>query len=153
MKERKLYKAAVYLRLSKGDDDLSVLEKQESNSITNQRLLTMSYIDKHKDLKFVKEYLDDGYTGMNFNRPGLKQMMDDIDDGIIDCIVVKDLSRFGRERIEAGTYLLKTFKEKNVRFIAINDSYDSLTATNSETHVILPKNNLLIFFLKINYFQ
>ena len=138
MKERKLYKAAVYLRLSKGDDDLSVLEKQESNSITNQRLLTMSYIDKHKDLKFVKEYLDDGYTGMNFNRPGLKQMMDDIDDGIIDCIVVKDLSRFGRERIEAGTYLLKTFKEKNVRFIAINDSYDSLTATNSETHVILP---------------
>ncbi|MBR1772320.1 MAG: hypothetical protein IJ749_00305 [Eubacterium sp.] len=58
MKERKLYKAAVYLRLSKGDDDLSVLEKQESNSITNQRLLTMSYIDKHKDLKFVKEYLE-----------------------------------------------------------------------------------------------
>lgn len=138
MKERKLYKAAVYLRLSKGDDDLSVLEKQESNSITNQRLITMSYIEKHSDLKFIKEYLDDGYTGMNFDRPGLKQMMEDIDDGIIDCIVVKDLSRFGRERIEAGTYLLKTFKEKNVRFIAINDSYDSLTASNSETHVILP---------------
>lgn len=136
--KRKKYKAAIYLRLSRNDDDLFVVEKSESNSITNQRMLAMNYIDKHDDIKFVKEYQDDGYTGMNFDRPGLKQMLDDIDQGIIDCIIVKDLSRFGRERIEAGTYLLKTFNEKGVRFIAINDCYDSLTASGSETHIILP---------------
>lgn len=136
--KRKLYKAAIYLRLSKGDDDLRSYEKSESNSITNQRLITMNYIQKQSDIKFVKEYQDDGYTGMNFNRPGLEEMMNDIDAGVINCIIVKDLSRFGRERIEAGTYLLKTFKEKGVRFISVNDCYDSLTASGSETHVILP---------------
>lgn len=136
--KKQLYKAAIYLRLSKGDDDLSSLEKAESNSITNQRLITMSYIENHPEIKFVEEYQDDGYTGMNFDRPGLKRMMEDIDKGRINCIVVKDLSRFGRERIEAGTYLLKTFKEKGVRFVSINDSYDSLTASNSDTHIILP---------------
>ena len=136
--KKQQYKAAIYLRLSKGDDDINALEKAESNSITNQRLITMNYIEKHPEIKFVKEYQDDGYTGMNFDRPGLKKMMEDIDKGKINCIIVKDLSRFGRERIEAGTYLLKTFKEKGVRFISINDSYDSLTASNSDTHIILP---------------
>ena len=136
--KKKIYKAAIYLRLSKGDDDLDVIEKSESNSITNQRLIAQNYIDNHPDIRFVREYQDDGYTGMNFDRPGLKAMMEDIDAGLIDCIIVKDLSRFGRERIEAGTYLLKTFKEKKVRFISINDCYDSLTASSSETHIILP---------------
>ena len=109
----------MYLRLSKGDLDVDGLEKSESNSITNQRMIVESFLKKNPDLKLVDSYIDDGYTGTNFDRPEMKRMMADVDAGKIDCIVVKDLSRFGRERIETGTYIAKTFKAKGIRFIAI----------------------------------
>ena len=136
--EKKIYRTAVYLRLSKGDGDVDGLEKSESNSITNQRAICESFIRKHSDLQLEETYIDDGYTGTNFDRPELKRMMADADAGKIDCILVKDLSRFGRERIETGTYIAKTFKEKGIRFIAINDHYDTLTADGSETHIVMP---------------
>lgn len=97
-----------------------------------------NFLDKNPDLKLVDTYVDDGFTGTNFDRPEMKRMMADVDAGKIDCIVVKDLSRFGRERIETGTYIAKTFKAKGIRFIAINDHYDTLTADGSETHIVMP---------------
>ena len=138
MKEKKVYKTAIYLRLSKGDGDVDGIEKSESNSISNQRLITGRFLEQHPELELVDTYIDDGYTGTNFKRPELKRMMYDIDDGRIDCVVVKDLSRFGRERIETGNYINKVFKQKGVRFIAINDHYDSLTADGSDDHLIMP---------------
>ena len=136
--QKNFYKTAAYLRLSKGDGDVDGVEKSESNSISNQRLIIDRYLGQHPELELVDTYIDDGYTGTNYKRPELKRMMYDIDDGRIDCIVVKDLSRFGRERIETGNYISRVFKEKGVRFIAINDHYDSLTADGSETHLIMP---------------
>ena len=138
LKDTKIYRTAMYLRLSKGDLDVDGLEKSESNSITNQRMIVESFLKKNPDLKLVDSYIDDGYTGTNFDRPEMKRMMTDVDAGKIDCIVVKDLSRFGRERIETGTYIAKTFKAKGIRFIAINDHYDTLTADGSETHIVMP---------------
>ena len=138
MKDTKIYRTAMYLRLSKGDLDVDGMEKSESNSITNQRMIVENFLKKNPDLRLVDSYIDDGYTGTNFDRPEMKRMMADVDAGKIDCIVVKDLSRFGRERIETGTYIAKTFKAKGIRFIAINDHYDTLTADGSETHIVMP---------------
>ena len=138
MAEERTYRTAAYLRLSKGDSDVDGAQKAESNSISNQRLIIDHFIEEHPELVLVDTYIDDGYTGTNFKRPDLKRLLYDIDEGRIDCIVCKDLSRWGRERIETGTYISKIFKEKGVRFIAINDHYDSLTAEGSETHLIMP---------------
>ena len=138
MAENKVYRTAAYLRLSKGDTDVDGVEKAESNSISNQRLIIQRFLEQHPELTLADTYIDDGYTGTNYKRPELKRMLYDIDDGKIDCIVVKDLSRFGRERIETGKYISRVFKEKGIRFIAINDHYDSLTADGSETHLIMP---------------
>lgn len=102
-----------------------VNEKTESNSISNQRLLIKEYLKKHPEIAVVREYCDDGYTGANFDRPQFQRMMEAIRVGEIDCVVVKDLSRFGREYIGAGEYIEKVFPRLGVRFIAINDNYDS----------------------------
>lgn len=135
---KKIYKTAMYVRLSKGDVDRDGVAKSESDSVTNQKLLIEGFIKEHHELKLCGTYIDDGYTGTNFERPKMKEMMRDVDMGKIDCIVCKDLSRFGRERIETGTYIARTFKEKGIRFIAINDHYDSLTADGAETHIVMP---------------
>ena len=138
MAKSKIYRTAAYVRLSKGDLDKDGMVKSESDSVTNQKLLIEDFINGHPDLELAGIYIDDGYTGTNFDRPKMKELMADVDAGKIDCIVCKDLSRFGRERIETGTYIAKTFKEKGVRFIAINDHYDTLTADGAETHIVMP---------------
>ncbi|KAB4600454.1 transposase, partial [Bacteroides thetaiotaomicron] len=114
------YKAAIYLRLSKEDGDFSISgEKLESDSISNQRMLIKEYLKKHPEITVVKEYCDDGFTGANFERPDFNRMMEAVRAGLVDCIVVKDLSRFGREYIEAGDYIQKIFPRLGTRFIAI----------------------------------
>ena len=138
MGKKKIYKVGEYVRLSKADLDRDGMAKSESDSVTNQRLLIERFIKEQPDMKLCGVYIDDGFTGTNFDRPKMKELMADVDAGKIDCIVVKDLSRFGRERIETGTYIAKTFKEKGVRFIAINDHYDTLTADGAETHIVMP---------------
>ena len=92
-------RAAAYLRLSIEDGD-----KAESNSIGNQRELIRDFAAERPGLHLVEEYADDGYTGTNFERPGFKRMMEDIKSGKINCIIVKDLSRLGRNYIEMGKY-------------------------------------------------
>lgn len=115
-----MYKVAAYERLSKEDD-----RKEESSSIESQRMIIESFA-KFNKFKIVKHYSDDGFTGSNFNRPGFESLKRDIEAKKIDCVIVKDLSRLGRELYLTGSYIEEYFISKNVRFIAINDGYDSL---------------------------
>ena len=117
---------AVYLRLSQEDMELSRL-KDESNSIQNQRLLIMEYIRNHPEWKEARilEFVDDGFTGTNFERPQMQKMLEAVRAGKIFCIIVKDLSRFGRSYLEVGDYLEHIFPVLGVRFISINDHFDS----------------------------
>ena len=93
-------RVAKYIRLSRDDGD-----DRESESVENQRDIIDNYISGHEELFDAGEYVDDGFTGTNFNRPGFKKMLQDIEDGKIDCIITKDLSRFGRDHIDTGYYL------------------------------------------------
>lgn len=139
-----MYRAADYLRLSKEDGDSSFsAKKQESDSISSQRALIEGYVAKCPDIELVAEYVDDGYTGTNFDRPDFKKMMAAVERGEINCIIVKDLSRFGREYIDAGQYIEKIFPQKGVRFIAINDHYDSLGSSGTGDGLIVPFKNLI----------
>lgn len=131
-----IWKIAIYLRLSKEDGD-----KDESDSISSQRSLVSNYV--HRNIhngEIIKEFVDDGYTGTNFKRPKFQEMINLIDNGDINCIIVKDLSRFGRDYIGVGEYLEKYFPMKDVRFIAINDGYDTIKATSNDDFIIPIKN-------------
>lgn len=125
---RDRYCIAVYIRLSMEDLNLlSSSDKYESFSISNQRSFIQNYIDNKEEFHgaIIKEYIDDGYSGTNFDRPGVKAMLDACKLGEIDCVIVKDLSRFGRNYIEVGDYLEQIFPFLGVRFIGINDGFDS----------------------------
>lgn len=138
------YRAAIYLRLSREDGDFSFSgEKLESDSISNQRMLILDYLKKHPEITVVDEYVDDGYTGANFERPDFHRMIDDVKSGRIDCIVVKDLSRFGREYIGSGEYIQKVFPKLGIRFIAINDNYDNAQPGAADNELVLPFKNLM----------
>jgi DNA invertase Pin-like site-specific DNA recombinase len=137
MKELKNYNACIYARLSRDDGD-----KLESDSITNQKALIRDFLSKHPEIRVVSEKTDDGFSGVNFDRPAFQEMMDEIRSGKVNCVVVKDLSRFGRNYIEAGNYIERVFPFMGVRFIAINDSYDSLDKNQSDS-LIIPFKNLI----------
>lgn len=142
--EKKVYAAAVYLRLSKEDGDVcDDSHKEESNSITNQKRLIHDFLKGRKDIHVFKEYVDDGYTGSDFQRPSFQEMIKDMEAGKVNLIIVKDLSRFGREYIEAGRYLQKIFPAAGVRFIAVTDHYDSLTADRTEKNIVIPVKNFV----------
>ncbi len=132
-------RACMYLRLSK-DDGVN----EESNSITNQREIVKSYARKN-EIELVKEYIDDGYSGLNFDRPEFKEMIEEIskEERIFDTIIVKDLSRFSRDYIGSGRYIQRIFPEIGIRFISINDNYDSQNADSNDTHLILPIRNFI----------
>lgn len=133
----KIYNACIYARLSRDDGD-----KLESDSITNQKALIRDFLSKHPEIHVVSEKTDDGYSGVNFDRPAFQEIMDEIRSGRVNCVVVKDLSRFGRNYIEAGNYIERVFPFMGVRFIAINDSYDSLDKNQSDS-LIIPFKNLI----------
>lgn len=118
---------AIYIRLSLEDGDLSN-EKLESESITNQRNMLTDYIRNVPDLcgAEIVEFCDDGYSGKNFDRPGVKRLLEAAQNGGIQCVVVKDISRFGRDYIAVGNYITRIFPFLNVRFIAVNDHFDSI---------------------------
>ena len=142
--EKKAYAAAVYLRLSKEDGDVCGEScKGESNSITNQKRLIHDFLKDREDIHVYKEYVDDGYTGSDFLRPSFQEMIKDMEAGKVNLIIVKDLSRFGREYIEAGRYLQKVFPAAGVRFIAVTDHYDSLTADRTEKNIVIPVKNFV----------
>lgn len=134
----KIWLAAAYTRLSKEDGD-----RVESNSIQNQKALIRLHARSLPDLCLVRHYSDDGYSGVHFCRPGFMKMLEALKSGQINCIIVKDLSRFGRNYIEAGRYIERIFPDLGIRFIAVNDNYDSLYSNSASDHLILPFKNLI----------
>lgn len=132
------FKAVIYLRLSKEDGD-----KKESYSISNQRDLAMDYIKKHPEIQLVCEKVDDGYSGADFNRPQFQEMIKMVEQGKINCVIVKDLSRFAREYVGSGYYLEKLFPAKNVRFISINDGIDYLNDSGDNTKLVMALKNVM----------
>lgn len=128
------WRTAQYARLSRDDGD-----KLESDSIAGQKALLADYISSCPELIPGPLYVDDGYTGTNFNRPDFQRMISDIETGKVDCVVVKDLSRFGRDYIDVGRYLERWFPEHGVRFIAVNDGVDS---EHGPYDMLLPVKNV-----------
>jgi DNA invertase Pin-like site-specific DNA recombinase len=137
-KDTIIYNAVDYLRLSKEDGD-----KAESDSIANQRDLITNFVKSMPEIRLCSERIDDGFSGVDFNRPAFNLMMEDIKAGRINCIIVKDLSRFGRNYIEAGRYIERIFPFLGVRFIAINDGYDSAKEKSTSDDIIIPFKNLV----------
>ena len=133
-----IWNATLYLRLSREDGD-----KEESNSITGQRELLREYLKEHPELREYNVRVDDGFSGSTFERPAFKAMLEDVKAGKTNCIVVKDLSRFGRNYLDAGEYIEKVFPFLGVRFIAINDNYDSFKGRSSSDDLIVPFKNLI----------
>lgn len=148
MKEH-IYYVAIYLRLSREDiardagRGISGSMKAESNSISSQREMARSYVREHEDMELFDIYVDDGYSGANFDRPEFKRMMADIEAGNVNCVIVKDLSRLGRDYIEAGRLIQKTFPAFHVRFIALTDNFDSQTADSNTKSLVLPVKNFI----------
>ena len=118
------------------------------DSITIQTQLVVSYIQAHEELELVETYVDNGYTGTKFDRPQFTRMMEDVKKGKIRCIVVKDLSRFGRDYLETGYYIDTLFPLLNVRFIAITDQFDSIRKEDRNNLVIPMKNMVNAMFAK-----
>lgn len=125
---------ALYCRVSRDDGT-----EKESNSITNQKRMLSKYA-KTNGFKNIKVYEDDGFTGTNFNRPDMQRLLDDVEMGYVSTIIVKDMSRFGREYLQVGYYTEHYFPEKNVRFIAVNDGVDS---ANEEDNDFTPLRNFM----------
>ncbi len=132
------YKVGIYIRLSKEDEEKE--KYSESESIQNQRALLMQYIKENK-LNFIAEYVDDGISGTSFDRPGFNKMIEDIENGKINMVITKDLSRLGRNYVQSGYYTETYFPEHNVRYIAILDNID--TAIDSANNDIAPFKSIL----------
>ena len=135
-----IYRAVIYIRLSEADEGKSY--ESESESITNQRNLLMNFV-KEKGFIFVGEYVDDGYSGTNFERPGFTKMIEDIKNKMVNLVIVKDLSRLGRDHVMTGYYIENFFPENNIRFISLQENYDSAInqASNDSSTFIIACND------------
>ena len=130
-----MFQAGVYTRASREDGD-----KTESETLANQRELILNFLKKTDDIEVYDFYNDDNYTGTNFNRPAFQRMMADVYAGKINCIIVKDLSRFGRDYIDVGNYIQRVFPKMKIRFIAVNDSIDSFKKPGYD--ILMPVKNI-----------
>jgi len=138
----KVWSVALYIRLSQEDSDNGE-EKQESNSVTSQKTILNEFVEEHDDLIVYDTYIDDGFTGTDFNRPSFQRLLEDMRKGNINCVIVKDLSRLGRNYIEVGNYIEQVFPLFNIRFIAINDGVDSFKNPASANTILIPFKNLI----------
>ncbi|MBR5419619.1 MAG: recombinase family protein [Lachnospiraceae bacterium] len=134
----KAYRTAVYVRLSCEDE-----RKIESESVENQLKYLLDYVEKEDSLKLADSYVDRGITGTKFDRPEFNRMIGDIRAGKIDCVVVRDLSRLGRNYLEAGDYIEKIFPFFGIRFISVTDHYDSIHSNAMEDGLVVPLKNLI----------
>ena len=128
MKEQRSYNVGVYCRLSKQDKQDGIKRREESVSIQTQREMLGKYVEDRKDKgwRVYDFYIDEDFSGTNFKRPGFERMIEDIENGAVNLVVVKDLSRLGRSHIETDTYMEIYFPERNVRVIAVDENIDSL---------------------------
>lgn len=134
----RLWRPALYVRLSREDGD-----REESDSVTSQRELLTEFVASQTDMTEPCLYTDDGCTGTDFDRPAFQRMLTDLRAGVVDCVIVKDLSRFGRNYVGVGEYLEKVFPLLGVRFISINDRVDSFLDPQSVNSLIVPFRNIL----------
>ncbi len=133
--QKNYYNTAIYTRLSKEDSG-----KVDSDTIENQIDIISKYIESKEDLDLKEIFIDNGYTGVNFHRPDFKRLLDNVKSGKINCVVVKDLSRLGRDYISVGEYLYSIFPSLNLRVISINDNYDSKINKGFDDIVVSLKN-------------
>lgn len=134
---RKLWRAGLYIRLS------VEFNNKRGDSLETQRQIMESHLALCPDIEIVEVYTDNGISGRTFERPAFENMLADAESGKIDCIVVKDLSRLGRNSIDTGYYMEKYFPLHHIRFIAVNDQYDSEDEDNSGSHIIVPLKNMI----------
>lgn len=134
------FNVGIYIRLSQEDKDKKY--ESDSESVINQKELLRGYV-KNNNFNLVKEYVDDGYSGTDFERPGFQNMLEDINNKKINCVIVKDLSRLGRDHVMTGYYIETFFPENNIRFISILESYDSFKnqASNDSSTFIIACND------------
>ena len=131
--EKTIYKVAIYIRISKEDIDRGY---DESESIKNQRTLLIEYVQKLGwKYQLIDIYIDQGFTGTNFNRPAFQRMIRDINSGKVNMVVTKDLSRLGRDYIETGEYIEKWFPENNVRYVSVTDGIDTFETSNGNNDI------------------
>lgn len=133
-----LWQAALYVRLSREDGD-----KEESDSVVNQRALLTEFVQFEDDITVYDIYIDDGWSGTNFERPEFRRMLNDIKNHTVNCVIVKDLSRFGRNYIDVGQYIEKIFPLMDVRFISVTDSLDSVKHPQTMNNIMVPFKNLI----------
>ena len=134
------FNVGIYIRLSQEDKDKKY--ESDSESVINQKELLRNYV-KNNNFNLVKEYVDDGFSGTDFERPGFKSMLEDINNKKINCVIVKDLSRLGRDHVMTGYYIETFFPENNIRFISILESFDSFKnqASNDSSTFIIACND------------
>lgn len=137
--EKKVWRCGVYVRLSK----YNLGKGDDGGSIENQERLCRNYISEREDLSLAGVYEDNGRRGTSFDRPGLNRLLEDARAGVINCVVVKDLSRFARDYIDTGEHLESIFPFLGVRFIAVTDNFDSLTASADEKMMTVPMRNIV----------
>ena len=134
-----VFPTAIYARLSVENSG----KAEDRDVIANQIAICKSYIDERPYLRLIDTYIDNGRTGTVFDRPEFNRLMDDIRTGKIRCLVVRDLSRFGRDYIETGTYMERLFPQIGLRFISIKEMYDSFDAAEGNESLVIPLQNMI----------
>ena len=130
-------RAAIYVRLSVEDTHT------HSVSIETQQMIIARYLEQYPEISVYDTYIDNGATGTNFHRPGFQQMLSDIEAGHVNCVIVKDLSRLGRNTIDTGYYIEQYFRIRNIRFIAVNENFDTANPEDAHSGVIIPLRNMI----------
>ena len=130
-------RAAIYVRLS-------VEDKQSGTaSIETQQLIIAQFLERNPDIGVYHTYIDNGATGTNFHRPGFQQMLSDIEAGLVNCVIIKDLSRLGRNTIDTGYYIEQYFRVRKIRFIAVNENYDTFAQQEGSADILIPLRNMI----------
>ena len=130
-------RAAIYVRLSVEDTHT------HSVSIETQQMIIARYLEQYPEISVYDTYIDNGATGTNFHRPGFQQMLSDIEAGHVNCVIVKDLSRLGRNTIDTGYYIEQYFRIRNIRFIAVNENFDTAAPEDAHSGIIIPLRNMI----------
>ena len=138
-------RVALYLRVSMEDQDVSQGARDESNSIGSQRALLRDFVDRRPEFRgcHLTEFCDDGYSGTNFERPAVKALLEQAGKKQIDCMIVKDFSRFGRDYLTVSDYIDQIFPFMGIRFISVNDHYDSATCKGMTSGLDMAFRNVL----------
>ena len=130
-------RAAIYVRLSVEDTHT------HSVSIETQQMIIARYLEQYPQISVYDTYIDNGATGTNFHRPGFQQMLSEIEAGHVNCVIVKDLSRLGRNTIDTGYYIEQYFLIRNIRFIAVNENFDTAAPEDAHSGIIIPLRNMI----------